>query len=209
MARARLRRRWFGLLAIGLLAGVVGGLSTGAVAGERRTVTVAPRLIDATLKAQSAQIDMVSGATYTSNGYVQSLQSALDAAGLPTIELPTRSTPMTDVTTTTTDTGTDTAAGPASAATTTAAGAGVAEGCRRGRVMRKTALPPAPPRMDSDPLWLSATPRTIDRPSPVPAPFPSPAAALRVMPRSRRLRFRLRSPCWSSRLRRRHPKIRW
>ena len=41
-----------------------------------------PRLIDATLQAQSAQIDMVSGATYTSNGYVQSLQSALDAAGL-------------------------------------------------------------------------------------------------------------------------------
>jgi len=32
--------------------------------------------------AQSANIDMVSGATYTSNGYVQSLQSALDAAGL-------------------------------------------------------------------------------------------------------------------------------
>jgi uncharacterized protein with FMN-binding domain len=41
-----------------------------------------PQLIDATLKAQSANIDMVSGATYTSNGYLQSLQSALDAAGL-------------------------------------------------------------------------------------------------------------------------------
>jgi FMN-binding domain len=41
-----------------------------------------PRLIDETLKAQSAQIDMVSGATYTSNGYLQSLQSALDRAGV-------------------------------------------------------------------------------------------------------------------------------
>jgi uncharacterized protein with FMN-binding domain len=41
-----------------------------------------PRLIDETLKAQSAQVDMVSGATYTSNGYLQSLQSALDRAGI-------------------------------------------------------------------------------------------------------------------------------
>jgi uncharacterized protein with FMN-binding domain len=32
--------------------------------------------------AQSATIDMVSGATYTSAGYVQSLQSAIDQAGL-------------------------------------------------------------------------------------------------------------------------------
>ncbi len=31
--------------------------------------------------AQSAQIDVVSGATFTSNGYAQSLQSALDQAG--------------------------------------------------------------------------------------------------------------------------------
>ena len=30
------------------------------------------------LQAQSAQVDLVSGATYTSNGYLQSLQSALD-----------------------------------------------------------------------------------------------------------------------------------
>jgi hypothetical protein len=34
------------------------------------------------LAAQSAQIDTVSGATYTSDGYVRSLQSALDRAGL-------------------------------------------------------------------------------------------------------------------------------
>ena len=30
--------------------------------------------------AQSAQIDTVSGATYTSQGYAESLQAALDAA---------------------------------------------------------------------------------------------------------------------------------
>jgi len=37
-----------------------------------------PRLISETLAAQSAKIDAVSGATYTSAGYIQSLQSALD-----------------------------------------------------------------------------------------------------------------------------------
>lgn len=37
-----------------------------------------PILVQETLKAQTASIDMVSGATYTSNGYVMSLQSALD-----------------------------------------------------------------------------------------------------------------------------------
>jgi uncharacterized protein with FMN-binding domain len=41
-----------------------------------------PQLIQETLAAQSAQIDMVSGATITSDGYVRSLQSALDQAGL-------------------------------------------------------------------------------------------------------------------------------
>ena len=35
-----------------------------------------------TLSAQSADIDMVSGATVTATGYVESLQSALDQAGL-------------------------------------------------------------------------------------------------------------------------------
>jgi uncharacterized protein with FMN-binding domain len=38
-----------------------------------------PQLDQETLDAQSAQIDTVSGATYTSDGYRQSLQSALDA----------------------------------------------------------------------------------------------------------------------------------
>lgn len=37
-----------------------------------------PQLIQETIDAQSAQIDMVSGATFTSQGYIQSLQSALD-----------------------------------------------------------------------------------------------------------------------------------
>jgi uncharacterized protein with FMN-binding domain len=41
-----------------------------------------PQLVSETMQAQSAQIDMVSGATYTSEGYVQSLQSALDQAGV-------------------------------------------------------------------------------------------------------------------------------
>jgi uncharacterized protein with FMN-binding domain len=40
----------------------------------------APILHDEVLQAQSAQIDAVSGATYTSRGYVQSLQAALDSA---------------------------------------------------------------------------------------------------------------------------------
>ncbi|QRP50143.1 FMN-binding protein [Amycolatopsis sp. FDAARGOS 1241] len=39
-----------------------------------------PQLNQETLQAQSAQIDTVSGATYTSQGYLQSLQSAIDAA---------------------------------------------------------------------------------------------------------------------------------
>jgi uncharacterized protein with FMN-binding domain len=42
----------------------------------------APILLQQTLAAQSSQIDGVSGATYTSEGYVQSLQSALDQAGV-------------------------------------------------------------------------------------------------------------------------------
>jgi uncharacterized protein with FMN-binding domain len=41
-----------------------------------------PILTKETVDAQSAQIDMVSGATVTSNGYLESLQSALDQANL-------------------------------------------------------------------------------------------------------------------------------
>lgn len=42
----------------------------------------APTLRQEALAAQSAQIDMVSGATFTSEAYQQSLQSAIDAAHL-------------------------------------------------------------------------------------------------------------------------------
>ena len=42
----------------------------------------APILLQETLSTQSANIDTVSGATYTSEGYIQSLQSALDKAGI-------------------------------------------------------------------------------------------------------------------------------
>jgi uncharacterized protein with FMN-binding domain len=41
-----------------------------------------PVLVQDTLDAQSANIDMVSGATVTSEGYLESLQAALDEAGL-------------------------------------------------------------------------------------------------------------------------------
>jgi uncharacterized protein with FMN-binding domain len=41
-----------------------------------------PQLRREALAAQSASIDSVSGASYTSDGYKQSLQSALDSAGL-------------------------------------------------------------------------------------------------------------------------------
>ncbi|WP_079038908.1 FMN-binding protein [Streptomyces sp. NBRC 110028] len=41
-----------------------------------------PQLTREALSAQSAHIDAVSGATYTSEGYTRSLQSALDKAGV-------------------------------------------------------------------------------------------------------------------------------
>jgi uncharacterized protein with FMN-binding domain len=41
-----------------------------------------PILVDETMAAQSADIDMVSGATVASEGYLASLQAALDEAGL-------------------------------------------------------------------------------------------------------------------------------
>ena len=54
--------------------------------GNRRDAEIndqaIPILIDETVSAQSADIDMVSGATVTSEGYLESLQSALDQAGL-------------------------------------------------------------------------------------------------------------------------------
>ena len=41
---------------------------------------VEPYLRSEALQAQSAQIDLISGATYTSDSYAQSLQSAIDKA---------------------------------------------------------------------------------------------------------------------------------
>jgi uncharacterized protein with FMN-binding domain len=54
--------------------------------GNRRDIEISnsalPILQQETMSAQSAQIDSVSGATYTSDGYTRSLQSAIDRAGL-------------------------------------------------------------------------------------------------------------------------------
>ncbi|MCX4702194.1 FMN-binding protein [Streptomyces sp. NBC_01373] len=47
---------------------------------DQITADAVPKLNAATVAAQSAQIDAVSGATYTSTGYKQSLQSAIDKA---------------------------------------------------------------------------------------------------------------------------------
>jgi uncharacterized protein with FMN-binding domain len=54
--------------------------------GRRRSIEInqqaIPLLHEQVMSAQSAQIDGVSGATYTTDGYEQSLQAALDTAGL-------------------------------------------------------------------------------------------------------------------------------
>ncbi|MGX1624776.1 FMN-binding protein, partial [Streptomyces sp. NPDC055506] len=47
---------------------------------DQITASSVPRLNQAAVAAQSAEIDAVSGATYTSAGYKKSLQSALDKA---------------------------------------------------------------------------------------------------------------------------------
>ncbi|MDX3577294.1 MULTISPECIES: FMN-binding protein [unclassified Streptomyces] len=46
-----------------------------------QTTAAVPKLIAETLTAQSADIDTVSGATVTSDGYKESLQAAIDAKG--------------------------------------------------------------------------------------------------------------------------------
>ncbi|MFC9911288.1 FMN-binding protein, partial [Streptomyces sp. NPDC127197] len=46
-----------------------------------QTTAAVPTLIEETLQAQSADIDAVSGATITSEGYKKSLQAAIDAKG--------------------------------------------------------------------------------------------------------------------------------
>jgi uncharacterized protein with FMN-binding domain len=45
------------------------------------TQQATPLLLQEVLQAQSAQIDIIGGASYTSQAYAQSLQSALDKAG--------------------------------------------------------------------------------------------------------------------------------
>lgn len=54
--------------------------------GDRTNVGISsyaePLLREMALEAQSADIDVVSGATFTSRAYAESLQGALDAAGL-------------------------------------------------------------------------------------------------------------------------------
>ena len=53
---------------------------------DQRSVSIsaraAPVLRQEVLSAQSANVQSVSGATYTTEGYLSSLQSALDKAGL-------------------------------------------------------------------------------------------------------------------------------
>ncbi|MEV8417713.1 FMN-binding protein [Streptomyces niveus] len=46
-----------------------------------QTTAAVPTLIEETLEAQSADIDTVTGATITSDGYRESLQAAIDAKG--------------------------------------------------------------------------------------------------------------------------------
>jgi uncharacterized protein with FMN-binding domain len=56
-------------------------LPTGRRSGQI-SQSAAPILHDEAVQAQSAKIDLVSGATYTSDAYAQSLQAAIDQAGL-------------------------------------------------------------------------------------------------------------------------------
>ncbi|MFF7216254.1 FMN-binding protein [Streptomyces sp. NPDC008238] len=53
----------------------------GTPTSDQLTATAVPELNQAAVTAQSAQIDTVSGASFTSEGYRKSLQSALDRAG--------------------------------------------------------------------------------------------------------------------------------
>ena len=55
---------------------------TGNQKDQQINARALPVLVQETISAQSADIDMVSGATVTSEGYLTSLQSALDQAGL-------------------------------------------------------------------------------------------------------------------------------
>lgn len=83
---------------------------------------VAPRLAQAVIDAQSADIANISGATYTTDGYRQSVQSALDrAAGVATNATETPTTADETPNTTTEDT-------PVAESETTGVGDGTATG---------------------------------------------------------------------------------
>jgi uncharacterized protein with FMN-binding domain len=60
---------------------VVQQTNVGSRSGQIDAMAI-PALNSEALTAQSAHIDAVSGASYTSAGYKQSLQSALDKAGI-------------------------------------------------------------------------------------------------------------------------------
>ncbi|MFD5697017.1 FMN-binding protein [Streptomyces lasiicapitis] len=61
-----------------LTAGRITAVRTLKQPDHPQTTEAVPKLIEATLEAQSADIDTVSGATITSDGYRESLQAALD-----------------------------------------------------------------------------------------------------------------------------------
>jgi len=60
----------------------VAGLKTKDKKSEQIATGALPKLQQATLAANSADVDTVSGATFTTKSYRESLQSALDQAGL-------------------------------------------------------------------------------------------------------------------------------
>jgi uncharacterized protein with FMN-binding domain len=69
---------------------IAGGTITGVTAeqlpdNDPRSSSISqgaePYLKQEVLSKQGAKVDVISGATYTSNGYMASLQSALDKAG--------------------------------------------------------------------------------------------------------------------------------
>lgn len=55
---------------------------TGNPTSDQINAYALPTLQQETLQAQGADIDMVSGATVSSTGYIQSLQAALDQVGM-------------------------------------------------------------------------------------------------------------------------------
>jgi len=56
-------------------------LPGGQIRSQQIGQYAAPQLRSEVLAAQSAQVNTISGATYTSMAYLQSVQSALDQAG--------------------------------------------------------------------------------------------------------------------------------